>query len=515
MAVSTASANRRRVLVVNAFFDEYRRTTGSPYRIPRAMGAVYLAGAFAPARWDVRIHNEQHSGPLQDLALLGWPDMLVLTGVTSSFDRMLQLTAYARTLNPAVIVVAGGAPIRALPKRARQFFDYVCLGDIEQLQTIVRALFGPDHAAEEIFPRFDLNPPAKLIAYAESSRNCNFRCSFCSLTAEQGKYQPYDLDYVRRQIAAAGHKQIVFIDNNFYGNDRSFFLARVEMLREFYEKRRIKGWSALVTGDFFRQPDNLGLVRRAGCTTMFSGVESFDAATLRGFNKRHNLLVPQVEMIRECLRAGIYFAYGLMLDPSTRRLDDLRREIEFVVGAHEITLPAFFTLAIPLLGTPYFHACMGERLFFPNTRLRDLDGVTLTMRPLDPLPDVIDFVQGLPSLRGYRTAVWRHVVAFLGRYARHLDRTQLAAEIVTATLISTQTFATSPGRLARRGVRPTYYGPTQPLDPLYTPLIRVAEKYRDHFRPTMVTDEAAEPHADIMADLTPALSSATSAVNRR
>jgi hypothetical protein len=498
-----STATRKRILVVNAFFDEYWRTTGSPYRIPQAMGAVYLAGAFAPARCEVRIYNEQYSGPLRDPALLGWPDMLVLTGVTSSFDRMLQLTAYARTLNPAVIVVAGGAPVRALPRRARRFFDYVCLGDIEQLQEIARAALGDGHAADEMFPRYDLMPPGRLVAYVESSRYCNFRCSFCSLTAEQAKYQTYDLDYVRRQIAAVGNKQVVFIDNNFYGNDRDFFLARVALLRELYERRMIRGWSALVTGDFFRRSENLELARRAGCTTLFSGVESFDAATLAAFNKRQNMLVPQVEMIRGCLEAGIYFAYGIMLDPSTRPLADLRREIAFIVGRHDISLPAFFTLAIPLLGTPYFRDCMARRLFFPDTRLRDLDGVTLTMRPLDPLPEAIEFVQGLPNLRGHRAAVWRHVPAFLARYGRRLNRTQLTSEIVTAALISTRTFATSPGGRARRGVRPTYYGPTQPLDPLYTPLIPLPERFRDHFRPTMVTDAAGEMHADIAADLAP------------
>jgi hypothetical protein len=131
---SPSRTARKRVLIVNAFFDEYRRTTGSPYRVPRAMGPVYLAGAFDAVRCDVRLYSEQYSGPLLDPALLGWPDMLVLTGVTSSFDRMLHLTAYARTLNERVVVVTGGPPVRALPQRARHFFDYACLGDIEELQ---------------------------------------------------------------------------------------------------------------------------------------------------------------------------------------------------------------------------------------------------------------------------------------------------------------------------------------------------------------------------------------------
>ena len=111
-ARSTLLAHRgdvKRVLIVNTFFDPFRRTKGSPYRVPRAMGPVYLASAFSPARCEVRLYSEQYSGPLEDVDLLGWADMLVLTGLTASFDRMLHLTAYARALKEGMIVVAGGA----------------------------------------------------------------------------------------------------------------------------------------------------------------------------------------------------------------------------------------------------------------------------------------------------------------------------------------------------------------------------------------------------------------------
>ena len=41
-----SAIGRKRVLIVNVFLDEYRRLGGSPFRVPRAMGPVYLAGAF-------------------------------------------------------------------------------------------------------------------------------------------------------------------------------------------------------------------------------------------------------------------------------------------------------------------------------------------------------------------------------------------------------------------------------------------------------------------------------------
>ncbi len=500
-AVAAPRTARKRVLIVNVFFDEYRRTTGSPYRVPQAMAPCFLAGAFSARACDVRIYNEQYSGVLRDADLLAWPDMLVLTGLTSAYDRMLHLTAYARSLNPRVVVVAGGPGVRAMPRRSRRFFDYACVGDIEELQSVVREAFGAAYVADDGYPRYDLLEGRRILGYVESSRNCNFSCSFCSLTAEGRGYAKYDLDYIERQILATGKKQIVFIDNNFYGNDRRFFLARLDLLRTLYRERRIKGWSALVTGDFFAKTENLELAREAGCKLLFSGIESFDTETLLSYNKRHNTLVPQVEMIRNCLEAGIIFAYGVMLDPATRRLADLRREIEFIVGTPEITMPAYFTLVIPLLGTPYFRDCVDKGLLLPSLRLRDLDGVTVTMHPRDPLDNVVRFARDQPSQRGYRGRVMRQLIGFLAHYRGRLTPLQLYSAVLNGALICMETFATSPSSIGSRRPRQTYLAGTEVLDPQYTPMIRVAAAFEDHFRPTMVTDESGALADDIAEDL--------------
>jgi hypothetical protein len=256
-----------------------------------------------------------------------------------------------------------------------------------------------------------------------------------------------------------------------------------------------------VTGDFFARSENLEVVRRAGCKAIFSGIESFDRATLAAYNKRHNSAVPQLDMIRGCLDAGILFAYGVMLDPSSRRLDDLRAEIEFILNTPDITLPAYFTLAIPLIGTPYFRDCLDRNLILPDSLLRNLDGVTLTMRPLDPIDEVLGFVRDLPSLRGYRRLVARHAAAFLRRYRSNLDPLQLLASAVTAALIGTEFFASSPSRIERRRVRQTYFGPTEVLDRCYTPMFRLPSRYEPYFQPTRVTTSSGDLHPDVAGDV--------------
>ena len=99
---------RKRVLVVNCYFDYSREPIRRPSKFPQAVGPIFLAGAFARELCEVRCYDELSSGPLEDESLLGWSDMLVLTGLTHCFDRMLHLTAYARSKNARVIVIAGG-----------------------------------------------------------------------------------------------------------------------------------------------------------------------------------------------------------------------------------------------------------------------------------------------------------------------------------------------------------------------------------------------------------------------
>ena len=107
---------------------------------------------------------------------------------------------------------------------------------------------------------------------------------------------------------------------------------------------------ALVTGDFFKDPHNLDLVREAGCLGLFNGVESLSEAQLKRYQKKQNLVVPQLDAIRSTLKAGIAFQYGLMFDPSTQTLEEMNAELNFITGKRTIPLPAFLSRAIPLPG---------------------------------------------------------------------------------------------------------------------------------------------------------------------
>jgi hypothetical protein len=499
---ASRASRRRRVLIVNCYMDDTRASIGRRRKIPSAMGPVYLAGALSEDRCDVRLYSELNSGPLEDPRILAWPDMLVLTGLTTALDRMRHLTAYARTKNPKVIVVAGGHAVRALPRYCSAFFDYCCQGDVEELREVVEDAFGPGHASEQMQPRFDLAPWLGRLGFVETSRHCNFRCSFCVLTSEGRRYQLYDLDDVHRQIVALGRRDyLVLIDNNFFGNDRKRFSAKLDLLRELWQQGWFRGWGALVTSDFFYDEANLTRFRESGGGGLFSGLESFDVEWLQRNNKMQNARVEPVDMIRRTLRTGVGFSYGLLLDVTTRRLDELRRELDFIVGCPEIPLPAYLSVSIPMLKTPLFYDCLRRGILLPNTRIRDLDGTTLSVRPLDPIAEVATFLRDLRTFRGYRQRAIRHTMGFLRRYRPVLNPGSLAIALMNAALLCAPVGMSGPTRGRGRRLKRTHVSSTDVLDSVYTPAFPVDRRYAHYFEPTYLTDATGALTEHVAEDL--------------
>ena len=497
---------RKRILIVNCFFDEMRFKIGRNTQVPQAMGPVYLAGAFSSRTCKVRLYNEMFSGPLEDEKLLSWPDMLVLTGLNTAFDRMLHVTAYARTKNSKVIVVAGGPAIRNLPQFSSGFFDYACLGDIEEMQDVIVEALGQDYVAPTMTPRYDLANWMTHYGYVESSRYCNFKCDFCTLTGEGGRYQKYDLAFIRNQIIQVGkHKEpVVFIDNNFYGNDRQFFLDRLALIRELRQDGYIRSWAALVTNDFFYDHKNLDRVKDAGCMALFSGLESFDRNWLLHVKKNQNTRMPQVEMVRSCLERGILFLYGTLFDVTRRRLDDLKNELAFIVDHPEITLPSYFSIIVPILGTPVFFQCLQADLILPLTKLRDLESTTLCVKPLDPINAVSEFIYDIQTLRGYRSRIVRHCWKFYHRYRTVLSRLQMLVAMSNAIKIR---FQISPNKIAlpnslrSHNRRRTHVSTTEIIDDVYQPAFRVDSRFEKYFRPTLLTDHQGNITEELQSDI--------------
>lgn len=477
-----------------------------PYEIPNTIAPMFLGGFFSDKTCNIKLFNELSQGFVEKYMpdLLAWADMIVLTGVTNTFDRFLHITAYARSFKPNVIIVVGGHVARSFPYYSKFFFDYVCTGDVEQIVEVIEDTFGKDHVAENYIPRYDLARwGRKGIGYVESSRNCNFSCSFCSLTAEGNKYKTENIDSLREQIKSVGKVNLLyFLDNNFYGNDRTYFLQKLELLKEMRSQGYFKYWGALVTSDFLLKDENLKAARDSGCWYLFIGVESFDEVWLNTVNKKQNTISDQVMMIKKCFEHGIVFNYGLVFDPTERTTISAKRELDFICNNEDIPAPLYFVSAVPFPGTPFFHKSVREERILPNTKIRDLEGTTLTLKPLEETPEkVAEFLGRTKYLHGYRQKMFYHQFKFVSKYSKYLNYKQLTVLRLGTLRLLTPNYIGNPLNVLRPKPKRTFLSTTEILDPVYTPIKHLDEKYSIYFEPTMITNEDGKLNEILVNDL--------------
>ena len=324
---------KKRILVVNCYLPEVREPVRLKHEVPNTLAPVLLGGAFSPTNCEIRLYNEVSSGFLELFApdLVGWPDLVVLTGLIASFDRMKHLTAYLRTANPRIIIVAGGQAIRAFPRYSRRLFDYVCLGDVEQVQEVIREALGAEYGVDEIQPRYDLADWIGPIGYAESSRNCNFKCDFCSLTGEGGRYAS------RIWALCAGSWR----PSDAAGSCSSSTISSMVRTGASFSNAwpccgscgPRAGWAPGAPSAPIRSCGTRRTSRSPGRPAVCRCSSVSSPSTTRGFaasTRTTTTAYSQLDLISRCIEAGILFQYGIVFDPTERRIADLDRELRLI-----------------------------------------------------------------------------------------------------------------------------------------------------------------------------------------
>ena len=484
-------SRRSRVLIVNGYFDPWRSAAPTRLFVPRAMAPYYLAGHFNPHTTDIRVWDEVYHGALLDRRIFQWPDILVLTGLTAAFDRARQLAAYCRHFNPQVVTVIGGPIARALPSICRQVFDYSCLGDIEEIETVIEDVLGANHLCERKAPRFDLTAPAMGVGYLETTKNCNFACSFCSLTGEGRAYTSHSDAAIDGQLDAIGKATVVMVlDNNFYGNSRESFQKRVRKIGDRWRAGQFRAWGALVTGDFFKKPENLQLLAENGCKGLFSGVENLDPAVLKSFNKKQSLALDPLALTEACAEHGIAFDYGMIIDFAQQTTAEVESQIAGLLSEPRVALPSLLSLAIPIAGTPQFEAASRNGRLMPNVLLSDMDGQKLVEWPKEPLHEVVLYLRDLLKFKGRKTALLCHSVRHMWHWRKHFDWEQtVIAGVRPVHRFGFNLGAGSPRQLLQSMCepKPTFCAMSDKLRAAYRPICRLPDKFARDFEPLTVT----------------------------
>jgi len=229
------------------------------------------------------------------------------------------------------------------------------------------------------------------------SRGCPFNCEFCDIIEIYGR-QPRtkavtevlaELDQLQR----AGWRDAVFaVDDNFIGNKK----RAKDLLIAMAEWGQLHGYPFRFTTEaslnLADDPELLQLMKDAGFSTVFLGIETPDECSLIANHKLQNTRRDLLESVKRIQQYGIEVMGGFILGFDTDREDVFDRMVEFIQ-----------TSAIPVAMVGLLQALPGTQLFrrlWSEDRIVDAGDGNNTDCTLNFLPrmDAARLVEGYRSV---------------------------------------------------------------------------------------------------------------------
>ncbi len=286
--------------------------------------AIATVAAFVPAGWDIRLTDELLAPVDFDSAA----DFIAITGKASQRTRMIELATAFRRRGRTVLI---GGPFASLsPEEMRPHADILVTGELEEIAPQLFADLGRGQWADRYdggwadirlspVPRWDLYPNSRaLTGCLQTTRGCPFNCEFCDVIQYQGRKQRHKtIDQVVTELAALhahGFREVFIADDNFTVHRRwahdvldaliAFNAAHADDPVRFMTQASL---------DVAREDDLLERCREAGIGTLFIGVETMNAASLREAGKLQNLLMPVHEAISRIVAKGVAVQAGVIV----------------------------------------------------------------------------------------------------------------------------------------------------------------------------------------------------------
>jgi len=388
------------------------------------LGLMTVA-ALLPGNWQKRL-IDTNVERLKD-ADLAWADVALVSGMLVQQEHLTSIVerCHARGLRTVV-----GGPIASSVSAAALKADHVVIGEAEDLiATLARDLEAgkaqPVYEAAEK-PAIERSPLPdlsliKMNHYStmtvQYSRGCPFNCEFCDIIEIYGR-QPRTKAVMQvlaelDQLHRAGWRDAVFVvDDNFIGNKKrakDLLTAMAEWGQLHGHPFRFITEASLNLAD---DPELLQLMKEAGFSTVFLGIETPDECSLIANHKLQNTRRDLLESVERIQQYGIEVMGGFILGFDTDREDVFDRMVEFIQKS-----------AIPVAMVGLLQAMPGTQLFrrlWSEGRIVDAGDGNNTDCKLNFLPrmDTARLVEGYRSVlnRIYSCdAYYERVKLFLSR----------------------------------------------------------------------------------------------------
>ena len=209
-----------------------------------------------------------------------------------------------------------------------------------------------DAATFPVLPREIVTRVVGHYASFDAGRGCPFQCSFCTIINVQGRKSRYrtadDVEAIVRANVARKITHFFVTDDNFARN-RNWepILDRLIQLRQEGLKIRL-----LLQVDTLchRIPGFIEKCAKAGCYTVFIGLENINPQSLLGTKKRQNKIWEYREMLQAWKRANVMTWAGYILGFPSDTPESITRDIALIQQELPIDILEFFFLT-PLPGS--------------------------------------------------------------------------------------------------------------------------------------------------------------------
>ena len=393
--------------------------------IPR-IGSVLLATILKQAGHRVNVYIEAISKI--DWAQVFAADVVMLSTITSTAPRAYD---FAKNIsNRGIPVVLGGPHPTALPDEALRYADFVVRGEgeevvlplikaietgrgFENIKGLSYKLFNKIIHNPSLSSWCDLNDyPApdfhlikgwtgKNIISIQTSRGCPFGCKFCSVTTTFGRKMRHKtaervIEEIKTNFPC---RHIFFCDDNFAADKEK----TKELLRKIIEEKLDIEWSCQVRVDAAKDEELVSLMKKAGCFTVCSGMESVNPESLKESRKAQT-----VEDITTGVRVfhrhkiRVYGMFMAGFDSDT--IKTIRTTTKFArkEGIDLIQI----AILTPLPGTATYSELKAENRLIPGVGWDKYDGHYVVFRPENILADCLQIEAMKASARFYS---WRQV----------------------------------------------------------------------------------------------------------
>lgn len=368
----------------------------SQFPLPR-LGLYILGGMMRRRGWEVDIIYEEHEDiPWDEINSL---EIAGISTITSTAPRAYAIADRIRSMG--VPVVMGGPHVTFMPDEALDHADFIIRGEGEKAlmafidaweknkdfsevpnlsfkqgkKTIHNPMLEKIENLDEIpFPDFsDFFTDEKLLAGqrvipVQTSRGCPYDCEFCSVTGMFGKkYRFRSTENIIQELRQYNHRKnsIFFYDDHFTANRRRTKLLLESMIKEKFKFK----WSTQVRADLAKDLEMVKLMKKAGCHTLYIGLESVNPRSLSEMKKRQTVedVIHAVRIIRRN-RIHIHgmFVYGFDEDD----WETVKKTVRFAKRSGLNSTQ--FLILTPLPGSKFFSRMRNQkRILFKDWALYD------------------------------------------------------------------------------------------------------------------------------------------------